>query len=191
MKTKKGNAGYIGKRKKFAVGKTAAEFGIVIALFLLGLWQTKTRLNWLSIVAVLGCLPAAKAMVEVVMLMPHHSIDCKTADEVEQKSPLLTTVYDMVFTSEKQIMPVDCIVISNNHICGYTSNPKTDVQFAAKHIKQILYANQYSNVSVKIFDNYKSFLSRVEGLNSIASVEKLDTKEHEEKIRSMILNISL
>jgi hypothetical protein len=49
-------------------------------------------------------------------------------------------------------MPVDCIIISDNTICGFASNKKTDTAFAAKHIKQILYANQFTNVSVKIFD---------------------------------------
>ncbi len=191
MKIKKGNAGYIRRRKQFVIGKTAAEFGIVIALLLLGIWQTKSRMNWLTIVAVIGCLPAAKSMVEMIMLLPHHSMEKEKSDEIEEKTSLLTTAYDLVFTSEKEVMPVDCIVIAGNTICGYTSNPKTDITVTSKHIKQMLSANQYAKVSVKIFDHYKSFLTRAEGLNNIAAVEKTDNKDHENEIRQIILSISL
>lgn len=165
MKVKKGNAGYIEKRKKAAILKAVLEFGIVIALLALGIWQTKTRMNVLTIVAVLGCLPASKALVEVIMLLPHHSIDKSVADEIAEKTSLLTTAYDLVLTSEKHIMPIDCVVISNNTIYGYTSSKKTDITFAGKHIRQMLFSNQFTKATVKIFDTYNAFLSRAEGLN--------------------------
>lgn len=191
MKITKGNPGYIKKRKQKVILKTVLQFGIVVALLLLGIMETKSRLNLLTLVAVLGCLPASKSLVEVIMLFPHRSINLSVADEIQEKTSELTVAYDLVFTSEKHIMPVDCVVISDNTICGYTSNEKTDTVFAAKHIKQILYANQYTNVSVKIFDNYTAFITRAEGMNNIASVEKNDTKMKEDKIRQVILNISL
>lgn len=191
MKVTKGNAGYIDKRKKNVLIKVILEFGIVIALLILGYMQTKTRLNLLTIVAILGCLPASKALVELIMLFPHHSLPMDVANEIHKKSDLLTVAYDLVLTSEKRIMPVDCVVISDNTICGFTSNEKADTDYTAKHIKQILYANQYSKVSVKIFDNYTSFLSRAEGMQNIAAVEKQDVKKKENAIRQIILNISL
>ncbi len=191
MKITKGNPGYIKKRKQKVILKTVLQFGIVVALLLLGIMETKSRLNLLTLVAVLGCLPASKSLVEVIMLFPHRSINLSAADEIQEKTSELTVAYDLVFTSEKHIMPVDCVVISDNTICGYTSNEKTDTVFAAKHIKQILYANQFTNVSVKIFDNYTAFITRAEGMNNIAAVEKNDTKKKEEKIRQVILNISL
>lgn len=191
MKVAKGNPGYIKNRKRKVILKTVLQFGIVVALLVLGIMETKSRLNLLTLVAVLGCLPASKSLVEVIMLFPHRSINQSVSDEIQEKTSELTVAYDLVFTSEKHIMPVDCVVISDNTICGYTSNEKTDTVFAAKHIKQILYANQFTNVSVKIFDNYTAFVTRAEGMNNIAAVEKNDTKKKEEEIRQVILNISL
>jgi len=191
MKVAKGNPGYIKNRKRKVILKTVLQFGIVVALLVLGIMETKSRLNLLTLVAVLGCLPASKSLVEVIMLFPHRSINQSVSDEIQEKTSELTVAYDLVFTSEKQIMPVDCVVISDNTICGYTSSEKTDTVFAAKHIKQILYANQFTNVSVKIFDNYTAFVTRAEGMNNIAAVEKNDTKKKEEEIRQVILNISL
>lgn len=191
MKIEKGNPGYITWHKKRAILKTVIEFGIVIALLILGISQTGSRMNLLTVIAVLGCLPAAKTLVEVIMTVPHHTIDVKIADEVKEKTTELTVAYDLVLTSENHIMPIDCVAISDNTICGYTSSKKTDTVFAAKHMKEILHANQYTNVSVKIFDNYTAFLTRAEGMNNIAAVEKADTKKKEEGIRNLILNISL
>ena len=191
MKIKKGNAGYINSRKKRVILKTILMFGIVAALIGLGIWQTGDKFNALTIVAILGCLPASKALVEVITIFPHHSVEGKIADEVRSKSDLLTVSFDMVFTTHDHIMPVDCVVISNNTICGYTSSKKVDTGIAAKHIKQMMYANRFTEVSVKIFDNYTQFLSRAEGMNNIASIDKNNEKKHEEALKNLMLNISL
>ena len=187
----KGNPGYIKKRKQNRILKTVLQFGIVVALLILGIVQTDTRLNLLTLVAVLGCLPASKSLVEVIMLFPHHSIEDTKGNKIKEKTSNLTTIFDLVFTSEKYIMPVDCIIISDNTICGFSSNKKTDTAFAAKHIKQILYANQFTNVSVKIFDDYTTFMKRAEDMNKLADVENKGVKNKEDKIRQIILNISL
>lgn len=191
MKINKGDAGYISNRKKRVLLKALFQFGISFALLALGMIATDSRMNLLTVVAILGCLPASKTLVEYIMLFPHRSIGMETAKEVANKTEKITSIYDMVFTSEHEIMPVDCISISGNTICGYTSNPKTDISFTAQHIKKILFANGFSDVSVKIFDNYTAFITRAEGMQNIAVVEKKDTKQKEEKIANVILNISL
>lgn len=191
MKVSKGSAGYIRYKKMKATFKTVLEFGIVIALLILGIVETGDRMNLLTVVAILGCIPASKAMVELIMILPHRSIANKLSSEIDSKAKLLTKAYDMVFTSEKNIMPMDAIVISDNTICGYTSSKKVDVNIAAKHIKQYLNANRFSKVSVKIFQEYTAFITRAEGMNNIVSIEQNDTKEKEEAMRQVILNISL
>lgn len=98
MKATKGEAGYIQARKKQLILKAVLEFGIVIALLILGIWQTHTRLNLLTVVAVLGCLPAAKALVEVITISPYHSIAEERAKEIQKHAEDLTAAFDLVFT---------------------------------------------------------------------------------------------
>lgn len=191
MKIKKGDAGYIGQRKRNVIIKTVLEFGIVIALFVLGIWQTGDRLNLLTVVAILGCLPASKALVEVIMIAPHHSISQEIREVIEANTTYVTKAYDMVFTSEKKIMPVDSIVISEYTICGYTSKEKVDTNEVAKHLKKYLNANKFSKVSVKIFDNYSTYISRIKEMNHLAMDKEDDVKEKEMAIRQLILNLSL
>ena len=106
MKATKGEAGYIQARKKQLILKAVLEFGIVIALLILGIWQTHTRLNLLTVVAVLGCLPAAKALVEVITISPYHSIAEERAKEIQKHAEDLTVAFDLVFTSRTNLCPL-------------------------------------------------------------------------------------
>lgn len=66
MKIEKGQPGYVKARKVKYMIWTIAEFGVVIAIFVLGYMQTGTRMNLFTIVAIVGCLPAAKMLVELI-----------------------------------------------------------------------------------------------------------------------------
>lgn len=191
MRQAKGEPGYISRHKKAVMIKAGLEFGIVIALLLLGYFQTKTRLNALTIVAVVGCLPASKALVEVIMIFPHKTIECDLVERIKNCTSELTVAYDMVMTSEKNIMPVDCVLISDNTICGYSASDKIDVAYTEKHMKQYLYANRFTDVSVKVFHDEKAFLRRAEEMNKHAMERaEIDTQK-EEGIRRVLLSISL
>lgn len=188
---KKGRPGYIRAQKKKLMIQTLIEFGLVLAIFLTGYLTTKTRLNLLTLVAVLGCLPASRMLVSLIAIFPYHSIEVTKAREIKEKSTLLTTAFDMVVTSREKIMPIDAIAISNDTIFGYAGNKKTDPEIAAKHITNILNENRFTSVKVKIFHDYVAFLSRVEGLNNIMAIEQNNDTQHEQALRRVILNISM
>lgn len=190
-KIEKGTPGYLNQKKKAEIVRTAVYFGIVIAILLLGYFQTGTRLNLLTVVAVLGCLPASKALVGVITRMPYASISGEKVKEIEAVTDHLTVCYDMIITSRDRIMPTDCIVISSQHVYGYTHYDKVDPDELADHIRSMLSENGYTDLTVKILKQYRPFTARAEGLNRIAEVEKTDTKEREEKIRSLILTLSM
>ena len=178
MKIQKGDAGYLRRRKRLLILEAVVSFGLVAALMIAGYVTTKTKLNLLTVVAVLGCLPASRILVNLIMVMPHDSIDEATELEISAVTEELTVAYDLVITSE-------------NTICGYVPVKKVDVDYAAKHIKSIMKQNQFDKVVVKLFHDYKAFLTRAEGMNNIASVEQQDTRKHEEMIKGLLLDISL
>lgn len=190
MKIHKGEAGYIKCRKKRLLIETIIEFGIIIGLLVVGYVQTKTRLNMLSVAAVLGCLPACRTLVNLIMLFPHKSIKEEIKQEIAEKAPKLHVIYDLIVTSEKKAMAIDAFVISENTICGYTSNPLVNKGYCADFIKAILQQNGIEKVTVKVFRDYVAFLTRAEGMNSIASIDKQD-QNRAEAIQSLILDISL
>lgn len=191
MKIEKGNPGYIQTQKKRYLIWSVAEFAIVVALVILGYVQTGSKMNLLTVVAVLGCLPASKMLAEFITMAPHKSIAQEKYQEIDQKAPLLTRVYDLIITSSEKVMPVDVIVISGHTVCGYTSNEKTDEGKATKYLKELLAKNGCEKVTVKIFHEYVPFLSRAEGMNNIASIEKSDQRRIERKIKRIILSTTM
>lgn len=190
-KHEKGTCGYLDYKKKVEFLRTIVYFLIVAAVYFLGYSQTGTNKNLLTVVAIVGCLPACKALVGVITRLPHHSIKAETAKELMEKCPHLTVLFELVITSTEKIMPIDEIVISGDKIFGYTSGKKVDLHYAEQHIKNILVQNHFKDVSVKLVDQYKSFLARAEGLENIAVVEKEERTAHEQRIAQVIMNISL
>lgn len=188
MSVQKGKSGYINAQKKKYLLWTVLEFAFVIIIFTIGYFQTGSRLNLFTVVAVLGCLPAAKMLVEWIAFFPYKTIDMEKAQEIEKKAEYLTTIYDLVVTSEKKAMQVDAIVISNNTIFGYTSNKKTDAEEVTKRLKELMEDTKYTKLTIKVLPDYVAFLSRVEGLNNIMAIEKMDTKRRERAIRRHILS---
>lgn len=191
MKIEKGHPGYIQTQKKRYLTWSVVEFAVVIALVILGYIQTGSKMNLLTVVAVLGCLPASKMLAEFITMAPHKSISQETCQEIKKKAPLLTQVYDLIITSSEKVMPVDVIVISGHTVCGYTSNEKTDEGKTAKYLKELLAKNGCEKVTVKIFHDYIPFLSRAEGMNNIASIEKSDQRRIERKIKQIILSTAM
>lgn len=190
-KYEKGTPGYLDYKRKIEIIRTVLYFLIVAAVYFLGYSQTGSNKNLLTVVAIVGCLPACKALVGVIIRLPHRSVRPELAAEIESKCPHLSTIFDLVVTSTEKIMPIDVIIISGDKVFGYTSDPKVDLNYAGDHIKQILLQNQFQGVSVKLLNQYKGFLARAEGLENIAAIEKEDQKAHETKIADVIMSISL
>ena len=191
MKIQKGDAGYIRSQKK-KTGLIVILFVLLVGAILTAGWMHfHTRLNVLTVLAVLLCLPGCKYLVRLVMLLPHRSLDESMELEVSGCTENLAAAYELIITSEKKAMPVEAIVISNHTICGYAQNKKVDTDYLARHIKAILRQNKIEKVTVKIFHDYVAFLSRAEGMNNIAAVEKREPGEWEEDVRQILLAISL
>ena len=58
-------------------------------------------------------------------------------------------------------------------------------------IKETLRQNHMDKVAVKIFSDYVAFITRAEGMNSIAAIDRPDNKDLEQRIRSAILSTSM
>lgn len=147
-------------------------FGISLSLFAAGYIQTGSRGNLLSIVAVLGCLPASKSMVGAIMFFRFQSCQEHTAAEIEQHSQGLSCLYDMVFTSYKKNYAVSHLTVCGNTICGFSENSKFEEDEFNKHIGNILKMDGHKNVTVKIFTNLSRYTERMEQMKTLDAAEK-------------------
>lgn len=175
---------------KYLAG-AVAEFAIVIALVILGYVQTGSRLNLFTVVAVVGCLPAAKMLVEFIAMSPHQSIEPDIYKEIEEKAPLLTKAYDLAITCNEKVMPVEAFVISGHTVCGYTRSQRTDEGKVSVYLKEMLKSNHVEKVTVKVFHDYTAFLARAEGMNNIMTVDRPSDRKRENTIRKLLLAVSM
>lgn len=167
----KGTKGYLNSQKKYEIMRTILYFAISLSLFLAGWLATKSRLNLLKVVAVLGCLPACKSAVGMIMFLRFKGCAPEDAEMIEPHAEGLKGLYDMVFTSYDKNYQVDHITVKGNTICGFARTDKFDEQAFYKHIDAILKAENYRDVSIKIFKDIRKYTERLEQLKS------LDTEE--------------
>lgn len=203
-KTKKGKGtpGYTRYEQKKRTIITSIMFVIPLIIFFTGLLQTGTRKNLFTLVAILGVLPAAKSAVNMIMIWTQKSVDQALVDAVQKKAGDLVTSYEMTVTAYEGRMPLDAMVVCGNQVVCYSSRGKREqFGFMEKHMATILKGNGYSPAKVKIFQEQKHFLERVEQLAkepqryrdgiSFTPDERYPDLSREELIKHVLLAISI
>lgn len=162
-KTEKGCYGYIRYERKKRILITLAAFAIPVIIFLTGYLQTGTRSNLFTFVAIMGCLPASKCAVGMIMICLQKPLDQERYQIVSEHVRDMTVIYEATVSSYEKNIPLPCIVISGLHVVCLSLDPKVDAPFVQKHIQKILQGNGYRS-DVKVFTDQKLFLRRVDEL---------------------------
>jgi len=168
----KGTRDYLNSQKKYEIMRTVLYFLISLLLFIAGWITTKSRLNLLTIVAILGCLPASKSAVGMIMYLRCNSCLHESAEKIDAHIGSLCGLYDLYFTSYQTNYRVDHLVVKGNTICGFTQDLSFEEQKFTTHITDILKAENLSGVSVKIFTSLDKYLERLDQLNLLQTEEK-------------------
>ena len=145
-RVKKGEYGYLSYEKKVTVIRTILYFALSIALYVIGYVTTKTNKNLLTVVAILGMLPASKSAVNMIMYLKAKGCSEAVWEKVLKKVPDkalygLNVLYDLYFTSYQKNFQVSAAVIKGNCICALTEDAKCDSKAGEKHIEAMLTKN--------------------------------------------------
>lgn len=184
----KGERNYINNQKVYEIIRTVLFFMLSAAIYLIGYLTTHTNKNLLTIVAVLGCLPAAKSAVNMIMFLRYNSCKKELADRFETASKGLCCAFDRVFTSYEKNYVIDHLTVHGGSVIGYAPKPKKkEFQEAdfEKHISTYLKAENHKEVTIKIFNDPEKYLER------LSSIQGTSKKGNEEAIMSVLLSISL
>lgn len=189
-KIQKGSYGYLAYQKKASLIRTVLFFALSLAIYVMGILSTGSNKNLLTIVAVLGCLPACKSAVGTIMFFRASGCSETAHEKIAAEMRCcgsLTEFYDMYFTSYKKNFPISHMVLKGNTICACTENGNCDCGAGEKHLEQMLIQDGYKHLTVKIFDNLDKYIDR------LGQLERLDVEEHrnKEEIIRMFYSISL
>ncbi len=182
----KGCFGYIQRKHILEVIKTIIYFSVSISLYFAGIEATGNNRNLLTIVAVLGCLPASKSMVSMIMFLKYRGCPEEVWEKLGSGHKNLYTLYDMVFTSYDKNFEIDHMAINDKVICAYSGKEKLDEKACEKHLSDMLSQNGYKNITVKIFKDISKYEKRLEQLEELDERGKVS-----EGVRTLMLEISL
>lgn len=182
----KGTQNYLDSQRAYELVRTILYFAISGAIFALGWLSTGSRLNLLTVVAVLGCLPASKSLVSLIMFWRYHSLSEEAADKIASHAVGLEQLFDMVFTSQDQNFPVGHLVIKGNTVCGYSEDKAFREADFEKHLSKLLRADSLTDVSIKVFTELPKYLTRLDQMQALSCDEK-NTKVIAESLKNVSL----
>ena len=183
MKNKytKGEYLYLQNKKKTEILKTVLLFGISAALYIAGYIATGSNKNYLTIVAILGCLPASKSAVSMIMYLRVQACSEKVYDLIGNKG-----AYNLYFTSYDKNFDISHIFVKGMTIIGYTENTKLAEADFEEHMKTVLNRDAITGVNVKLFKDLTKYQNRIEQMENLEN-----EKSREKDIMNTLYAVSL
>lgn len=203
-KLQKGMYGFLNKKKKHEIMKTIVFFGIALAVYFLGLWQSGTNKNLLTIVSIVGMLPASKAAVSMIMFVRYKVVsehmymqleDINLSTNQNEANPFTyekcngLVLFDLIFVLNEKVVKTDCIFVKDTSLTVFTVNSQMPDNEISKYLKNFLANQGKGNVSVKVCKTEKAFLEQVKSrMNNEVSENAV---ENQHKIRDMLFGFSM
>lgn len=200
MKIAKGDYGYIRWEKKRRLLVTLGLFALPLAAFVGGVLVTGTRQNLITVVALVGCLPACRSLVGLIVMGMQKPMTEDSYRAIREHQGDLVMAYELVLTTYEKNVFLDAFAVCGNKVVGYSSRLDSSPEFMEQHVRKILKQNGYKT-EVKILKDRKTFLERLDYLNAHKKELERDIKfepderypdlGRDELIRHTILAISL
>jgi hypothetical protein len=199
-KAQKGEFGYFSAEKKRRAWITFALFAVPLFIFFSAWIYFKSRMTIWTVVATVGCLPACKSMVTMVMLLMRKPMKRELYEEISAHAGDLEMCYEMYMTFYEKSGYLDAFAICGNQVVGYTSDTSVDTAFLEEEAQKIIRKNGYK-VTVKILHDLRPYLERLDSMNmhkdsiregiKFRPDERYPDLSREELIRHTILAICL
>lgn len=155
---------------------TAFLFIISLSLYIAGYVTTKSNKNYLTIVAILGLLPASKSLVSVIMNFRVKVTDLTFKKEIESRIGNLTGMFHMYFTSYDSNFYINHLVITDNSLIGFSDDSKFDEKKFKEHLEKHMKIDGIENITIKVFNDKNAYFKRLDELNKITDSNNTNTK---------------
>lgn len=188
MKSKftKGDYLYLQNKKKLEVIKTIVFFGVSAALYIAGYVATGSNKNYLTIAAVLGCLPASKSAVVMIMNLKVKGCTEQAYKAISGRMGEKTGAYNLYFTSYDKNYATSHVFVKGMTIIAFTENDKFSEAGFEEHIKTVLNRDAIKGVNVKVYTDLDKYLTRMEQMQNLEN-----EKSRENDIMKTLYAVSL
>ena len=180
-KKEKGTYGYIRQQQIYTVLRTVLLFALALGLYAIGYVTTGTNKNLLTIIAILGILPGAKSMVNMIMFLRFRSLGTEEYEQYEAARAGQDILYENILTTTQQAYDLPAIFCRNRSVCSFCAK-SGDLKVLEDQIKEVL-KQEKIEATVKIFPDRRLFLKRLQELSALPETE------HEAEERNEIYRI--
>ncbi len=164
----KGNYGYIKKKRVQTALITAVMFMISLGIIITGYVTTGSKRNLLTIVGILGLLPASKSLVSLIMLLRAGYASKELYEKISSIDDSLISMYDMYFTSYKNNYAVNHMVINDGVIIGYSEDKAFDIKGCQEHLESMLRSAGHKKFTVCLSNKPDEYFDMVKKLSEKA-----------------------
>jgi len=119
-KISKGNFGYFKSEKKRRLIITAILFAVPLFIFFTSWIYFKTRMTVWTVVAVVGCLPACKSMVSLIMILKCRPMDAGLYQKIQEHQGSLDMAYELYMTFYEKSAYIDAVAVCGNTVAAYS-----------------------------------------------------------------------
>lgn len=188
MKNKctKGEFLYFQKKKNMEILKTILLFGISAALYVAGIVATGSNKNYLTIVAILGCLPASKSAVSMIMYLKVKGCSDKAYQFISKEVGENVGAYNLYFTSYDKNFDISHVFVKGMTVIGFTENIKISENAFEEHIKTVLNRDSIAGVNIKLYKDLQKYVTRIEQMQNLEN-----EKNREKDIMKTLFAVSL
>ena len=191
FKNKKGNYQYL-KKEPIRVGIiTILMFLLAAGVWYIGYAMTKDIKNILTVVSMLGMLPACRSLVNMIMLFKAEKHSCKPEDFLEIEKAIgdheIIHGYDLYLTSEKKFFPINALFVDDNNLYCFIPDKNVSKEDLKKHIELYMNKNGIKDADIKLIDTLDKYVARVKK----CSDDGCKSTDMAYSIYNLMLNLSL
>lgn len=186
----KGEYEYLKKKKIRVLLITLLYFAIALSIYLIGYITTGTKKNLLTVVAILGCLPACKSAVSMVMYFLSKGCSFSTYELIEENNNTLIPMYDMYFTSYNNNYAIANMIVKNKRIIGLTEDTSLDIDKCQEHLYSMLSQAGLKPSVITITKDLNKYIDMIKNLNLDEEPSDEEDKKDDE-IRIALYEICL
>ena len=173
-------------KKKIEVLKTVVFFGMSAILYIAGIIATGSNKNYLTIVAILGCLPASKSAVSMIMYLKAKGCTKEVYEYISGKVGAHVGAYNLYFTSYDKNYDICHVFVKGMTVIGFTENCKIEENAFEEHIKTVLNRDSITGVNVKLYKDLQKYVTRIEQMQNLEN-----EKNREKDIMKTLYAVSL
>lgn len=182
----KGSYEYANYKKKVDVVVMIVLFVLALGIFCIGYFSTGTKANLLSVIAVLGLLPACKQVVAVIMSMRVKACDIDTKEKLDSHLGELFGMYNLYFTSYDKNFALTHLVVMDKQIICLASDKNFKEKEFIEHLSELILKEGVKDSFLKVFTDIEKYVNRLDELNNLETVKMANGE-----IVNLICNVTI